>query len=233
MKQPRLFLALDVSSEVEALRLVEETYDFIGALKVGPELFLKEGPYFIKKLSFIKPVFLDLKHFDIPNTVERTVHAAFDMGVRWLSVHAMNGRACMKKLKPLIDKFQSSRDFELLWITILTSFCPHQNPFPLETRGNLSSQVLNLASQLVDEGFSQFVCSAQEASLLRSKFPESFLLIPGTRFQDEALDDQLRSLTPEEALKNGASSLVIGRAIYRAKDPKKAAYRYYKVFQKK
>ena len=99
MTNPKLFLALDVPSRTEALSLIEKTSDFIGALKVGPELFLKEGPSFVKELSQLKPVFLDLKHFDIPHTVKKAVTEGFSMGVRWLSVHALNGRACMKRLK--------------------------------------------------------------------------------------------------------------------------------------
>ena len=230
MKKPRLFLALDLTSRREVLSLVEKTSEFIDALKVGPELFLKQGPSFVKELCDIKPVFLDLKHFDIPVTVEKAVREAFFLGVRWVSVHALNGRVCMKRLKKLLNEFQKQREFDLFWVTILTSFSLKDNPFPLELNKSLSYEVLNLAKKASEEGFSHFVCSAEEASLLRSHIKDSFLLTPAVRFQEEDFHDQKRVVHPREALKNGASAFVVGRAISQAKDPKEAARKYYEVF---
>ena len=213
----KLFLALDQDTEREALNLVEQTHEFVKGYKIGPSLFLKLGPSIVKEVSKFKPVFLDMKHFDIPNTVEKAVLSAFEIGVRWMTLHALNGKACMKNLKPLITELQKKREFEVLWVTVLTSF----------SGNDISKKVLTLAENCAEEGFLSFVCSGLEVESLRQKFPNSFLVTPGVRFQDSAQDDQKRVITPQEALKKGASAVVVGRPIYQSHNPRQMAQKFY------
>ena len=212
-----VIVALDFPSEKETMQLVEQLEPSLCRLKVGKELFTRCGPALVKQLvdkNF--DVFLDLKYHDIPNTVARACEAAADLGVWMLNVHALGGEKMMQAARQAM----SSQDSPLLIaVTWLTS----SGQAELDALGIQSTpeeMVSRLASMTKNAGLDGVVCSAQEAPMLRKSMGEDFCLVtPGIRLADSAKDDQNRVVTPEQAIKDGASYLVIGRPITQAADP--------------
>ena len=212
-----VIVALDFPSEKETMQLVEQLEPSLCRLKVGKELFTRCGPALVKQLvdkNF--DVFLDLKYHDIPNTVARACEAAADLGVWMLNVHALGGEKMMQAARQAM----SSQDSPLLIaVTWLTS----SGQAELDALGIQSTpeeMVSRLASMTKSAGLDGVVCSAQEAPMLRKSMGEDFCLVtPGIRLADSAKDDQNRVVTPEQAIKDGASYLVIGRPITQAADP--------------
>jgi orotidine-5'-phosphate decarboxylase len=217
-----VIVALDFPSERETMQLVDQLEPSLCRLKVGKELFTRCGPALVKQLvdkNF--DVFLDLKYHDIPNTVAKACAAAADLGVWMLNVHALGGEKMMWAARQAL----SSDDAPLLIaVTWLTS----SGQAELDALGINSTpqkMVTRLASMAQNTGLDGVVCSAQEAPLLRKDMPENFLLVtPGIRlatvqFSGAEQDDQCRVVTPEKALNDGASYLVIGRPITQAEDP--------------
>jgi orotidine-5'-phosphate decarboxylase len=212
-----VIVALDFPSEKETMQLVEQLEPSLCRLKVGKELFTRCGPALVKQLvdkNF--DVFLDLKYHDIPNTVARACEAAADLGVWMLNVHALGGEKMMQAARQAM----SSQDSPLLIaVTWLTS----SGQAELDALGIQSTpeeMVSRLASMTKNAGLDGVVCSAQEAPMLRNKLGDDFCLVtPGIRLVDSTKDDQNRVVTPEQAIKDGASYLVIGRPITQAADP--------------
>ncbi len=212
----QLIVALDVDSFKKAKRFVDKLYPRVRIFKVGSQLFTASGP---KAVAYIRKkgadVFLDLKFYDIPNTVAQSVRQAVRLGVRMLTVHIAGGlkmlkaavkaareeALCLKQKKPL-----------LIGVTILTS---HK-----ASRKN----VLKLAKIGLDCGLDGVVCSAQEAPLLREKIKKTFVIVtPGIR-SDRALgDDQKRTATAREAIQAGSDFLVVGRPLLKSQEPLKVA----------
>ena len=223
MKKPALYIALDLSSQTEALALAERTAPYAEGFKVGPGLLLKNSKNFIKQLKNYGKVFLDFKFFDIPSTMLRSVKSAFDSGADLVTVHALAGETALKALAGLETQLNTKRDFRILAVTILTSF--HQRsllaflrPWPL------TLQVENLADTVIKSGLKGLVCSGRETAQLKKRHPESYIVTPGIRLKkpaEEQKSDQERIFTPKEASRAGASALVVGRPIYQAEDPKK------------
>lgn len=212
-----VIVALDFPSERETLQLVDQLEPALCRLKVGKELFTRCGPELVKQLVAQNfDVFLDLKYHDIPNTVARACAAAADLGVWMLNVHALGGERMMLAAKQAL----ADKDAPLLIaVTWLTS----SGQVELDALGIKSTpqqMVSRLAAMSKNAGLDGIVCSAQEAPILRQDMGNEFLLVtPGIRLADSAQDDQCRVVTPKKALTDGASYLVIGRPITRAKDP--------------
>lgn len=212
-----VIVALDFPSERETLQLVDQLEPALCRLKVGKELFTRCGPELVKQLVAQNfDVFLDLKYHDIPNTVARACAAAADLGVWMLNVHALGGERMMLAAKQAL----ADKDAPLLIaVTWLTS----SGQVELDALGIKSTpqqMVSRLAAMSKNAGLDGIVCSAQEAPILRQDMGNEFLLVtPGIRLADSTQDDQCRVVTPKKALTDGASYLVIGRPITRAKDP--------------
>src|SRR5579863_4807580 len=218
----RLIVALDVPDSRQAMRLVAELEGTCSWFKVGLELFVAAGPAVLEPIvARGHKVFLDLKLHDIPNTVAGAVHSAAGLGVRMLTVHATGGPAMLAAAKAALAGI--SNPPELLAVTVLTSMDAAQ----LEAAGvnrEPSRQVEVLARMGIEAGFRGFVCSPQEVELLRSLTgPGGVLVSPGIRPAGAAVGDQKRIAGPAEALRLGASYLVVGRPITQAPDPAKAA----------
>ena len=216
-KQSKIIVALDFPTEYEAMGLVDRLEPSMCRLKVGKELFTRCGPALVKKLvdkNF--DVFLDLKFHDIPNTVAKACSAAADLGVWMLNVHALGGEKMMSAAKQALPGEGSPLLIAVTWLT-------SSGQSELDALGiNAEPQemVSRLAKMAYNSGMSGVVCSAQEAPVLRSDFGEEFLLVtPGIRLLDSKQDDQCRVVTPEKAIEDGASYLVIGRPITQAEDP--------------
>lgn len=218
MSDSKVIVALDYSNASSAMDFVDSIDPTSCKLKVGKELFTREGPQFVAKLvekDF--DVFLDLKFHDIPNTVERACHAAADLGVWMLNVHALGGRAMLQAAHEGIDK--SDHNPYLVAVTVLTSM--DNNALSEIGISNSPEKQVSLLTELVRVAqLHGVVCSAQEASRLRAESGEAFLLVtPGIRPESADPGDQRRVMTPRKAMEAGASYLVIGRPITQATDP--------------
>jgi orotidine-5'-phosphate decarboxylase len=217
MKSP-IIVALDYTSTNAALSLADQLDPTLCRVKVGKELFTREGPSVVTALQARGfEVFLDLKFHDIPNTVASAVHAAADLGVWMVNVHASGGRRMMTAARERLQQHHYST--LLIAVTVLTS----------SERGDLAEigldvepiiQVQRLA-KLTDEcGLHGVVCSAQEATLLRTAHAQPFALVtPGIRPVGSASDDQRRVMTPKQAVDVGVDYMVIGRPITQAANP--------------
>lgn len=218
----RIIVALDFPAADRAWALVEKLDPRTCRVKVGKELFTREGPAFVKRLvNAGYEVFLDLKFHDIPNTVAAACTAAADLGVWMLNVHAQGGRRMMEAAREAVVSSGERRPL-LIAVTILTSLTEHEiHETGLE--GNPATNVLRLAQLAKSSGLDGVVCSPQETTLLRQTIGAEFCLVtPGVRPAGSDKGDQHRVLTPGEALKSGANYLVIGRPITQAPDPLEA-----------
>ncbi len=214
----RIIVALDFPSAEPALDLVSALDPTLCRLKVGKEMFTRFGPSFVEKLvgkGF--DVFLDLKFHDIPNTVAAACAAAADLGVWMINLHASGGRRMMEAARDRLDSL--SHRPHLIAVTILTSL-GQEDIAEAGFAGTPAENVIRLAKLAESSGMDGIVCSPLEARDVRSVVNSDFLLVtPGVRPNQAALGDQLRVMTPSDALKNGADYLVIGRPITAAPDP--------------
>lgn len=222
MKIP-VFVALDVDSDVEALKIAEATATYVGGFKLGPRLVLRYGVGLIEKLSPLGAIFIDNKYHDIPSTMLAAVQTSFDMGASYVTIHASAGPEALKKIGALEAELNQKRPFHIVAVTVLTSMSEKSLPSNWEASKNIAAHVESLAFDSQQGGVSGLVCSPFEVAALRQRYPNAFLLTPGVRPKDSELDDQTRVMTPVEALKRGSSALVIGRPIIAAPHPKQAA----------
>jgi len=216
-QQSPIIVALDFSTERETMELVERLEPSMCRLKVGKELFTRFGPSLVKQLvdkNF--DVFLDLKFHDIPNTVARACSAAADLGVWMLNVHALGGQKMMEAAKQVLSHDDAPLLIAVTWLTS----SGQAELDALGFKGGPQDMVSRLATMAQNSGLDGVVCSALEAPVLRSAFDEDFLLVtPGIRPANADKDDQCRVVTPERAIQDGASYLVIGRPITLSDDP--------------
>jgi orotidine-5'-phosphate decarboxylase len=218
----RLIVALDVSDAASAAELVGQLENTCHWFKVGLELFVAAGPSVIEPLvARGHSVFLDLKFHDIPNTVAGAVRSAAALGVHMLNVHAAGGPVMLTAAKAALEGIADPP--ELLAVTMLTSMDQAQvNAIGL---GRSPAEEVDLLARMgLNAGISGFVCSPQEVARLRALVgPDGVLVTPGIRPAGAEIGDQKRIATPAEALRQGASFLVVGRPITQAADPAKAA----------
>ncbi|MFA4988176.1 MAG: orotidine-5'-phosphate decarboxylase [Candidatus Omnitrophota bacterium] len=209
---PRLILALDVDTLEEARSFVNRLYPEINIFKVGSRLFTSYGPRVVEMIRKKgAQVFLDLKYFDIPNTVAGAVEAAVRLEVGMLTLHVSGGSLMLKAAVEAAARqariLKVARPL-LLGVTVLTS----------QEAG--TGEVFSLARQGLRDGLDGIVCSAREAGCLRKKIRKDFVIVtPGIRPGVSAADDQKRTATAAQAVKAGSDFLVIGRPILKAGDP--------------
>ncbi len=214
----KLIVALDVSSARVAQKIVAAIGDYVLTYKVGMQLYTAEGPQIVRDLvASGLGVFFDLKYHDIPNTVASAVTEAAKLGVSMLTVHAAGSQ---RMLRAAADAAHTvNPKLQVLGVTVLTSL--DQND--LETigvRGTLQDEVLRLASLALANGCDGIVTSAREASRVRAELGHEFALVtPGVRPRGAKPADQVRVVTPAEAIAAGASHIVVGRPITAASDP--------------
>lgn len=219
-----LIVALDYDELTAALPLVEQLDPARCRLKVGKQLFTREGPAAVTPLVMRGfDVFLDLKFHDIPNTVAKAVLAAADLGVWMVNVHASGGGRMMSAA---MQALSSIPDRPLLTaVTVLTSM-GSEDLAELGMDTNAEKIVLSLAQLAARSGLDGVVCSAQEAGRLRAVMPDDFALVtPGIRLPGDDAGDQRRVVTPVAAMGAGANYLVMGRSITGATDPAAAVDR--------
>ena len=219
LKNP-IIVALDVDQAQKALDLARSLKDCVGAFKIGPRLLLRSGGGLIKDLANLAPVFVDQKFYDIPSTMQGAVQACFDQGARFVTVHASSGLTALKCLSLLEKQLQQKRSFHILSVSILTSFSD-QNLIPNMKSLSLLDHVKILVDLTVESGLSSVVCSPLEVRTIKKAYPHLNIITPGIRLQKtDGADDQHRTMTPLEAIENGASALVIGRPIIHSEDPR-------------
>jgi len=213
----RLIVALDVSTAAAAHKIVAAVGDSALTYKVGMRLYTAVGPQIVRDLvASGRRVFLDLKYHDIPNTVGAAVAEAEKLGVSMLTIHAAGST---RMVRAAVDAAKVRPELMVLAVTVLTSMDGHD----LETigiRGSVEDSVVRLATIALAQGCQGVVTSAREASTLRAKLGDRFALVtPGVRPAGSGVGDQVRVVTPAEAIASGASHIVVGRPITEAADP--------------
>ncbi|PYX68042.1 MAG: orotidine-5'-phosphate decarboxylase [Acidobacteria bacterium] len=220
MRDPRerLIVALDVSSAAAAQKIVAAVGDSAFTYKVGKQLFTAEGPQIVRDLvASGRQVFLDLKYHDIPSTVASAVREAAKLHVSMLTVHASGGG---RMLRAAVDAARNMNPtLMVLAVTVLTSL-DDSDLEKMGVRGKVVDQVLRLSALAIADGCDGVVASAQEATELRNELDGEFLIVtPGVRPAGMGRGDQVRVVTPAEAIAAGATHIVVGRPITQAADP--------------
>jgi orotidine-5'-phosphate decarboxylase len=214
-----LAVALDVASLNEARVLSERVASHADMLKVGLELFVSEGPAVVAMARALKPVFLDLKLHDIPETVDRAVARCAALGARLVTIHAAGGPAMLERAA---DRARKEGGIDVIAVTVLTSLSDDDLAKTGVSAGT-KAQAIALARLAWSCGVRYFVCSPHEARDLRGALGKDAVLVtPGIRASGGA-DDQKRVATASEAVRAGADILVVGRPIRDANDPSEAA----------
>jgi orotidine-5'-phosphate decarboxylase len=211
----RICAALDVPDPAAAEKLAACLAGHVGAFKVGLELFLAHGRAAVDAVrKFGLPIFLDLKLHDIPQTVESAARGVSALGVDYVTVHASGGAEMIRAARRALPRTK------LLAVTALTSLAPED----LDAVGLARDAVPRLAKLALGAGADGIVCSPQEVAALRKLLgPAPIVAVPGMRPQGAAAGDQRRTGTPAQAVRDGASILVIGRPLRDAPDPAAAA----------
>lgn len=216
---PLIVVAFDFASADDALQLADELDPSLCRAKVGKELFTRCGPSIVKQLhdrGF--DVFLDLKFYDIPNTVAAAVKVAADMGVWMLTVHAAGGRRMLEQSREVLQPYGGQRPL-LVAVTLLTSL-DDADLRELGVSVSAYDYVQRMVNLSRDCGLDGVVCSAHEAARLRALTGPEFLLVtPGIRQPGAQQSDQKRTLSAREAFVAGSSYLVVGRPITQSAQP--------------
>ena len=219
-----LIVALDVNNRQEAVEKVRAIGDSVSFYKIGLELFTAEGPDVVKAVKDLgKRIFLDLKFHDIPRTVERAVKSGAKLGVDLMTIHSVGGKAMIRAAADAAAEFGESGP-KILAVTVLTSL----DQTDLQDVGIVgrtpAEQVAAMAKFATENGAHGLVCSPKEVGALSKALKAGTLFVtPGVRPAGSAVGDQKRVATPADAVRDGATHLVVGRPILAAPDPVAAA----------
>jgi orotidine-5'-phosphate decarboxylase len=215
-----MIVALDVDSAAEARTLVARLGSHIGFYKVGMELYAAAGMDFVRELlGQGKDVFLDMKYYDIGETVKRAVRVASRSGVRFLTVHGSS------QVMRAAVAGRADAPTRLLAVTVLTSF-DQQDLADMGYECTISELVSLRVRKAMEAGMDGLVCSPLDAAVVRAQAgTQAILVTPGVRSGGASKGDQKRVATPAEAIRDGADYVVIGRQVTRAADPAAEAAR--------
>src|SRR5881398_297879 len=218
MTKDKIIVALDVATKAKALNLVEQLHDQIRFFKIGLQLYTAQGSEIVREvLSTGAKVWLDLKLYDIPNTVARAVESVNGLGVRMLTIHLSGGREMIRAATAA-----RANNMSLLGVTVLTS-ATEQTLREIGITDRVDDQVLRLARLGVEAGIDGIVASPHEIKKLRAEFASRIkIVVQGIRPTWAEPGDQKRFMTPREALEAGADYIGIGRPITTHPDPSEA-----------
>jgi len=205
----KMIVALDVKDRARAMQLVEMLSPYADIFKVGPILFLTEGPALIRDIKQRgDEVFLDLKFHDIPQTVKRSVESAAQLGVYSLTVHSAGGEVMMREAALVPNRPR-------IWaVTVLTSQAA--DPVVVRERALLAKKC----------GLDGVISSPHEIEIIKKACGNDFgVITPGIRLESDDKHDQKRIATPGAAIRAGANFIVVGRPVIEAPDPVEAAKR--------
>jgi orotidine-5'-phosphate decarboxylase len=213
----RVIVALDFADAAQARSLVAQLGDAAPAYKIGLQLLTAEGPALVRELvGQGKQVFLDLKLHEIPQSVAGGVAAAGALGVAMVTVHASAGSAV---LRAAVEAARGYPQLQVLALTVITSM-DDADLREVGVDAGVAQQVVRLAMLAAQAGCHGVIASPLEAQLLREHLPPGMAIVtPGTRLGGDAATDQVRTATPGDAIRSGASHVVMGRSVTRAKDP--------------
>ena len=217
----RLIVALDTTDLSRAQALAAQVSPHCGLLKLGLEFFIARGEAGVRSVKG-RPLFLDLKLHDIPNTVAGAIRAVLPLKPRMVTLHAAGGAAMIAAARRASEHAGADRPL-LLAVTVLTSL-DAEALRAIGVSADPTAQVLRLARLARDAGADGIVCAGDEAAALRAAFGEDLVLVvPGIRPLGAPAGDQARTMTPQQAVAAGADWVVVGRPIIDARDPAEAA----------
>lgn len=228
--EEKIFVALDYDNMDDALRLAEQLGDTIRTMKVGLQLFFKEGPVILHRLQDMGfQVFMDCKFHDIPNTVAGASDSVTSHGVYMFNVHCAGGVDMMRRSREAAVARAEKLGIlvpKVIGVTQLTSTSQATMNNEIGVPGDVRDSVIHYAKLAKEAGLDGVVASGHEITSIREACGDDFItVIPGIRPTWAASNDQKRIMTPAEALQAGAHYLVIGRAITHSDDPRAAALR--------
>ena len=224
-----VIIACDFKNKEELFEFLRPFEGLNPFLKIGMEIFYKEGPQLVRTLKEMGcKIFLDLKLHDIPNTVEKAMRNLSDLGVEIVNCHAAGGIEMMKAARRGLDATEAGKKSELIAVTQLTSISQEALENELLINRPLAEVVKQYALNAKEAGLQGVVCSPLEASIIKELGLIS--VTPGIRFADNSKDDQKRVATPSYAKEMGSTYIVVGRAITKAADPVAAYQRCVKEF---
>ena len=222
MNNNPIYCAIDTSSVDDAIRLIREISPHIGGIKLGLEFFTSCGIKGIEQVAKCGlPLFLDLKLYDIPNTVKKSLKNILSFHPAYTTLHASGGSDMLKECVNLKKELNSSTN--LIGVTILTSF-DENSINEVGISGTINKNVENLSKLAFDCGMDGVVCSPKEIRKVKDRFGSKLkVIVPGIRNNTDISNDQRRTLSAKEATDLGADIVVIGRPITSADSPAKAA----------
>ena len=214
MTNKNIFVACDLSSQKEVIDLLELIHNDISGIKIGLQYITQRSPEEIRELSkFKKPIFYDGKFFDIKNTLVESIKSLKNLNVNYATVHLLNG------LEALIaaNKAAQKINLNLLGVSVLTSF-KDEDLKSLGFKNKVEGQVKKLIKIAMEAGLHGVICSPLEIKMIKKIAPNLKCFTPGIRMRGSK-DDQKRTMSADEAIKEGSDCLIIGRPITNG-DPK-------------
>ena len=211
----KIFVACDVSSQKEILDLLELIHMDISGIKIGLQYITQRSPQEIKELSrFKKPIFYDGKFFDIKNTLVESIKSLKYLNINFATVHLLNGLDALKAANQAAQKI----NLNLLGVSVLTSFVD-KDLQSLGFNNKVEDHVKRLVKIAMEADLHGIICSPLEIKMIKEIAPKLKCFTPGIRVENTK-DDQRRTMTANEAIKEGSDYLIIGRPITKG-DPKK------------
>ena len=208
MTKKNIFVACDVSSQREIMNLLELIHEDISGIKIGLQYITQRSPEDIRALSkFKKPIFYDGKFFDIKNTLVESVKSLKNLNVNYATVHLLNGLDALKAANQAAQEI----DLKLLGVSILTSFAD-EDLVKLGFNNKVVDQVKRLIEIAMEANLYGVICSPLEIKMIKEIAPKLKCFTPGIRMEG-VNDDQKRTMTANEAIKEGSDCLIIGRPI--------------------
>ena len=208
MINKNIFVACDVSSQKEILDLLELIHEDISGIKIGLQYITQRNPEEIRELSkFKKPIFYDGKFFDIKNTLVESIKSLKNLNVNYATVHLLNGLDALKAANQVAQEI----NLKLLGVSVLTSFT-NEDLKSLGFNNKVEDQVKRLIKIAMEADLHGVICSPLEIKMIKEIAPKLKCFTPGIRMGN-AKDDQKRTMTANEAIKEGSDCLIIGRPI--------------------